>query len=210
MSEFAKDGVTDAANLLMHYGFDLGGHSIDRLIDRWLRTYPRHWLRSAAIEALYQGRYKAFSVEQILAVWRRKGQPLQHFNHEFERIVCSVLPQPQPPPLEVTPAKPLPAEPVAQLSAPSSTLAEPVCSLSKPAGSSMAVVVPARVSEQYPERVAAQYRLAAEAALPASQLHQPIHRFVPAPATSEFYSRLKAVAQDDRPGEKLAGVALSD
>lgn len=195
MSEFAKDGVTDAANLLMHYGFDLGGHSIDRLIDRWLRTYPRHWLRSAAIEALYQGRYKAFSVEQILAVWRRKGQPIQHFNHEFERIVCSVLPQPQPAPLEVTPAKPLPAEPVAQLSAPSSTLAEPVCSLSMLTGSSVAVVNPERV---------------AEAALPASQLHQPIHQFVPAPATSEFYSRLKAVAQDDRMDEKLAGVALSD
>jgi hypothetical protein len=90
----AKDLAThDTTNLLTHYSFDLSGYMVEQLIDRWLRTYPPVWLRAAVIEALYQGRYKAISVEQILSFWGRRGQPLQHFNHEFERIVCSKFPR---------------------------------------------------------------------------------------------------------------------
>ena len=44
------------------------------------------------IEALYQGRYKAISVEQILSIWRRRGKILSHFNREFEAIVTVPLP----------------------------------------------------------------------------------------------------------------------
>uniref|UniRef100_UPI0025B3DEB7 hypothetical protein n=1 Tax=Trichocoleus desertorum TaxID=1481672 RepID=UPI0025B3DEB7 len=94
MTESVKDSVSaNAAALLIHYSFDLNGCTVDELVTSWSSTYQPLWVRSAVIEALYQGRYKAISVEQILALWRRRGQPLYHFNHEFERIVCSKFPQ---------------------------------------------------------------------------------------------------------------------
>lgn len=82
-----------AAALLLHYGFDLGGRKAEKLAMEWLTKYPHFWLRLAVIEALYQGRYKSVSVEQILSMWQRIGQPLYHFNGEFERLVCSNYPQ---------------------------------------------------------------------------------------------------------------------
>ena len=59
----------------------------------WLTKYPGYWLRLAVVEALYQGRYKAVSVGQLLSMWHRIGQPLYHFNREFERLVCNNFPQ---------------------------------------------------------------------------------------------------------------------
>lgn len=82
-----------AVALLVHYSFDLGGYSADELIDHWLKDYPDSWLRLAVIEALYQGRYKAISVEQILSFWQRRHQAIYHFNHEFARLICAKLPQ---------------------------------------------------------------------------------------------------------------------
>lgn len=78
-----------AAALLVHYSFDLDCDNAEQLVGFWLTHYPSHWVRLAVVEALYQGRYKAVSVEHILAIWQRRGQPLYHFNHEFERLVCS-------------------------------------------------------------------------------------------------------------------------
>lgn len=74
--------------LLLHYIFDLGGYSARQLVAHWSAHYPANWVRLAVIEALYQGRYKAISVEQILGLWQRRGQVRQHFNCEFERLVC--------------------------------------------------------------------------------------------------------------------------
>lgn len=82
-----------AVTLLIHYSFELGGYTAGELIDRWLNGYPDNWVCLAVIEALYQGRYKAISVEQILAFWQRRGQASYHFNHEFERLVCGNFPQ---------------------------------------------------------------------------------------------------------------------
>jgi hypothetical protein len=82
-----------AATLLVHYGFDLGGLNAEKLAGEWLTKYPGSWLHLAVVEALYQGRYKAISVGQILSMWQRIGQPLYHFNGEFERLVCSNFPQ---------------------------------------------------------------------------------------------------------------------
>lgn len=94
MTEAAKDSASaSAAALLIHYSFDRGGNSTDELIAEWLQAYPANWVRLAVIEALYQGRYKAVSVTHILACWKRRNQPLYHFNHEFESLVCSKLPQ---------------------------------------------------------------------------------------------------------------------
>jgi hypothetical protein len=76
-----------AIGLLRYYGFDLLSASIEEQMADWLDRYPTKWVLQAIVEALYQGRYKAVSVNQILAIWQRRGQPLCHFNHEFERIV---------------------------------------------------------------------------------------------------------------------------
>lgn len=88
----SPDAAVSAASLLHHYGFDLGGDTIAPLLSVWQAQYPEAWIRLATIEALYQGRYKAVSVEQILALWQRRNQPVYHFNHEFERLVCDRLP----------------------------------------------------------------------------------------------------------------------
>ncbi|WP_353932361.1 hypothetical protein WJM97_07195 [Okeanomitos corallinicola TIOX110] len=82
-----------AINLLIHYSFDLNGYSASELVNHWQREYPIDWLHLAVIEALYQGRYKAISVQQILNFWQRRNQVSFHFNMEFERMVCSKFPE---------------------------------------------------------------------------------------------------------------------
>lgn len=82
-----------ATALLIHYSFDLGSYTAREVIDHWSHDYSATWIRFAVVEALYQGRYKAISVEQILAFWQRRDLALYHFNHEFERLVCDNLPQ---------------------------------------------------------------------------------------------------------------------
>ncbi len=82
-----------AGKLLTHYSFDLNGHNTNELINLWQLEYPIHWLHLAVVEALYQGRYKAISVQQILTLWRRRGETTYHFNMEFERMICSKFPE---------------------------------------------------------------------------------------------------------------------
>ncbi|MDJ0733211.1 MAG: hypothetical protein QNJ47_03845 [Nostocaceae cyanobacterium] len=94
----ASDASTDLTidltmNLLIHYSFDLSGYSASELVDRWQKEYPISWLHLAVIEALYQGRYKAISVQQILTLWQRRGQATFHYNMEFERLICSKFPE---------------------------------------------------------------------------------------------------------------------
>lgn len=64
-----------------------------KVLGRWLRAYPEQWVRWALIESLYQGRYKTYSVEQILTMWYRRGQPTYHFNNEFEAMICNNIPR---------------------------------------------------------------------------------------------------------------------
>jgi hypothetical protein len=82
-----------ASKLLTHYSFDLNGCNASELINCWQAEYPIHWLHLAVIEALYQGRYKAISVQQILTFWRRRGEMTYHFNMEFERMICNKFPE---------------------------------------------------------------------------------------------------------------------
>jgi len=82
-----------AAALLIHYSFDLSGYTAFELVHRWQNQYPVDWLHLAVIEALYQGRYKAISVQQILTFWQRREQAIYHFNMEFERLICSKFPE---------------------------------------------------------------------------------------------------------------------
>ncbi|MBG1265254.1 hypothetical protein [Nostoc sp. WHI] len=82
-----------AIALLINYSFDLNGYSANELVERWQTQYPLNWLHLAVIEALYQGRYKAVSVQQILVFWQRRDEAAYHFNMEFERMICSKFPQ---------------------------------------------------------------------------------------------------------------------
>ncbi len=113
--------IEEVVKLLVHYSFDLGGESIAQLLERWLKSYPFRWLRPAIIEALYQGRYKAVSVEQIMMLWIRRGQPLFHFNSEFERIVGQRFPNPSRLALKQQPQWSLPAAPKVDPSEPKPT-----------------------------------------------------------------------------------------
>lgn len=94
MTEPTQDSAAAYATaLLVHYGFELGGYKAEELVAKWSNQYHANWVRLAVIEALYQGRYKSVSVEQILAFWKRRSRALYHFNHEFERLICRKFPQ---------------------------------------------------------------------------------------------------------------------
>lgn len=92
LHNLSKNPARLAAELLHHYSFELAGYAVAQQIEIWLEYYPTEWLPLAIIEALYQGRYKAISVEQILNLWQRREHPVHHFNHEFERLICGKLP----------------------------------------------------------------------------------------------------------------------
>ncbi|MEA5511435.1 hypothetical protein VB715_16810 [Crocosphaera sp. UHCC 0190] len=84
----AKDKtITQVAVLLSRYGFELKRITIPELLEGWLDSYSVYWIRLAIVEALYQGRYKAISVEHILTLWKRLGQPTYHFTQDFERLI---------------------------------------------------------------------------------------------------------------------------
>ncbi len=93
MTQLTQDASTAyAIALLVQYCFDLRGYQAEELVRAWLHNYKSSWVRLAVIEALYQGRYKAVSVEQILATWNRCGFPKAHFNGEFERLIGRKFP----------------------------------------------------------------------------------------------------------------------
>ena len=94
MTELTQDlSLAQARSLIDSYAFDLGCNNSERLFESWLDIYHASWIRLATIEALYLGRYKAISVEQILNVWLRLGNPNPHFTYEFERLICRKLPK---------------------------------------------------------------------------------------------------------------------
>lgn len=85
--------LAQARSLIDSYAFDLGHVDAERLLQYWLELYQASWIRLATVEALYLGRYKAISIEQILNVWLRIGSPNPHFTYEFERLICRKLPK---------------------------------------------------------------------------------------------------------------------
>ncbi len=157
-----------AVKLLTHYSFDLGGCSAKMLIERWLKNYSDRWIYLAVIEALYQGRYKANSVEQILAIWQRKGQAYFRFNHEFERLVCGDF-----------------ANVWRKLDRP--TLESDRTSEEKNTAQSLDINKIKLLARQSSHPVDNHPKLA----------NQPIEQFSPHPTdTKEFYGKLKAISRD--------------
>lgn len=64
--------IQESIILMKYYSFDLSGYQFRELIVKWTKIYPHNWLPLAVTEAIYQGRLKAISVEQILNVWQKK------------------------------------------------------------------------------------------------------------------------------------------
>lgn len=73
--------------LIKYYNFDLQGYKMRELIVKWTKIYPHNWLPLGVTEAIYQGRLKAISVEQILNVWLKKREVNQSFNYEFASLI---------------------------------------------------------------------------------------------------------------------------
>lgn len=88
----SEQEFAEVVALLHHYRFDCDRFTIDTLVTYWCMDYPLNWVKMAVVEALYQGRYKSLSVEQILQSWQRRNQPTYHFSHEFERLIHGQLP----------------------------------------------------------------------------------------------------------------------
>jgi hypothetical protein len=87
MYQTTDKNINQIEALLIRYGFEVNKVSIPALIEEWLQFYSVYWIRLAIVEALSQGRYKAISVEHILALWKRLGHPTYHFTYEFERFI---------------------------------------------------------------------------------------------------------------------------
>lgn len=83
--------IAETIALLNHYGFELDGYAAPVVITQWQAQHPVDWLRPAVLEALYRGRYKKVSVEEILRVWEKWGEPKCNFNSEFEALICAKL-----------------------------------------------------------------------------------------------------------------------
>ncbi|TVQ42531.1 MAG: hypothetical protein EA365_14920 [Gloeocapsa sp. DLM2.Bin57] len=80
--------INEIETLLVYYSFEAKEDSYSTLINNWLTQYSPQWIRLAVLEALYLGRYKIASIEQILASWSRKGNYTLRFNHDFESLIC--------------------------------------------------------------------------------------------------------------------------
>jgi hypothetical protein len=81
-----------AEDLLCYYKFALEGRTATQVLRQWANDYPVEWIRLAIVEALYQGRYKAVSVEQILQIWQRRSQAQPHFDQDFAQLIRQRLP----------------------------------------------------------------------------------------------------------------------
>ena len=210
----ADSAVAYAVALLKHYGFELRGYTAEELVNLWLQNHSAHWVRLGVIEALYQGRYKAVSVEQILAVWARRGQPIYRFNHEFERLISRKLPQ-KLAAYPATRATDLNLEPSLPLFTPSlpETLDESVRVESipeePPRTANPETVAPTTMSEQEVAKTSIELddegkeestdrvtRPSYDANWSRCEVNkQPIHQFTPPPDPSDFYLKLKSVAE---------------
>jgi hypothetical protein len=98
-TQVATEGVKNeaaiaiAVSLLFHY-FELDIPSARGMAHMWAQRYPIDWISPAVLESLYQGRYRAVSVEQILGIWKRRNTPISHYPSEFARMFASIPPLP--------------------------------------------------------------------------------------------------------------------
>lgn len=100
-----------AITLIKAFSLELDQYSPESQVLYWLHHYRAPWIRDAIIEAVYQGRYKIISVDHILLLWQRRGQPVCHFTSGFEQVIAAQLGTP----LHLSPSMlSQPAQPVVQ------------------------------------------------------------------------------------------------
>lgn len=194
MTELTTNFAADQAlELLTGYGFELKGYPASILVYKWLNHYRASWIRLAVVEALYLGRYKAISVEHILAGWLRRGQPNFHFSHEFERLICETFArdkalspnsQRKTPAAKSTPASPLGEATAAAPLLPS--LASETAALPELKETTTGVAPGSAISEVPPTLP--------EAGEKGTDNPRTIEQFTPLLDNSELYSKLRAVA----------------
>jgi hypothetical protein len=183
-----------------------------QVLSHWLRSYPESWVRLALIESLYQGRYKTFSVEQLLALWGRRGQPTYHFGYDFESLVCHNIPRQV---KELPSAQQKPSQekqlPPPTVNAPAGQTVE---KSSKPETPTISLPVPTSTAslpaETYPEDIfedqidlsnpphstsVLESVLSHPQLLPMRLGVEPIHQFMPEAEPIEFCEKLEAIAR---------------
>ncbi|HHP7230117.1 MAG TPA: hypothetical protein ACFCUY_04580 [Xenococcaceae cyanobacterium] len=194
MKQLDKDlAVGQTIVLMTSYSFDLQGYKAEQLVSQWLANYHPTWIRLATIEALYLGRYKAISIEQIMSVWSRLGNPKVHFGGEFERLICRKLPRHLVKQQDIEPVSPP---------------ATVTSSTDQPIGQSK----PESAKKSKPSTAANQLETEPPTKLPAknsqvpsldnSELHwqnssNSIERFTPIPDMSSLFQKLKAIAKTE-------------
>ena len=218
--------VAYAVALLSHYNFELRGYPPEELVNLWLEKYQANWVRLGVIEALYQGRYKAVSVEQILAVWARRGQPIYRFTHEFERLISRKLPQSLTAPLNkkstdlsyeyslppLTPSSfDTPEETGQQEAIVQDETPTTIQTTLPPATTAIEedlIQLPAKSDELLPEALTnASSQPAYDADWSRCEVSKPpIDQFTPPPDSSGFYLKLKAVVQQQEEITQVNGV----
>ncbi|MDJ0730862.1 MAG: hypothetical protein QNJ33_12800 [Crocosphaera sp.] len=200
--------------LLTRYGFEIKQVAISELMENWLASYSVYWIRLAIVEALYQGRYKAISVEHILALWKRLGHPTYHFTYEFERFITRNVfiedvsnhqkieekpPQQNPsnpdqPPatapkntMSLTPIQEL----VKKIAIPISLTSEKLTSKTN----NQELLNDVGSHKVEPENPASKKQeLESQTTLEQEKTPRPINQFVPPSDASDFYGKLRAVA----------------
>jgi hypothetical protein len=88
MSQFQQEFVT---TVIEHYGLELEDERVETVVSIWFQTYDPAWVVKALVEALYRGRYKVKSVDNILRDWQRRGAPLYRFTPNYEREILHSL-----------------------------------------------------------------------------------------------------------------------
>ncbi|MDY6786411.1 MAG: hypothetical protein SW833_28525 [Cyanobacteriota bacterium] len=184
--------INQTVALILYYGFETGEATAVELVASWLEVYQPIWVRFAVIEALHQGRYKAVSIEQILAFWVRRGQPTYHFNHEFESLVCRKIP--------LFPTCREEGEQVHRILA----AAWSAAGLEAETTADRDLLEDFIEADQYFQGLSAadgtldgeEDEDAAIASTPPKPLHRPIHKFTPSQDSSDFYHKLKNMSSD--------------
>ena len=161
----------------------------------------------------------AFSVEQILQAWKRRGHPIRHFNSEFERIILGPVdptaskyaPMTTASPSEMMAAAPAPTTTASpELSVSAATVPEQTTDTPRPLDSESPLsssppidrtqttadpVDPSAIVDSQETKPSGSDPSATTLGPTTFDQPSPIRQFVPATETSQFYQRLQSVPQ---------------
>jgi hypothetical protein len=180
--------------LLQYYSFDLGDYLVEDLVKLW-SEYDPIWIRLAIIEALFRGRYKAISVDQILGFWQRRGEPYCRFSREFERLVCGDLVFPLPSlPRKVTYTSYRPPAP-SQTQISNKTYSQTNGALQQPEKSTVPQSLTQKPQSATYQSAMQQMNLLADASLFVDKLKSMCKEIAPVPTETSWSGEINSIAQ---------------